>query len=79
MHVLGSRVLGFAQDLFDPDQAKGRPGGDLEEIRPDRYPRLFRAIQGVHHDNEEEFAFGVDLILDGLERRRLDDAHAPAP
>lgn len=78
MHVLGSRVLGFAQDLFDPDQVKVRPGGDLEEIRPDRYPRLFRAIQGVHHDNEEEFAFGLDLILDGLERRRLDAARLPS-
>ena len=79
MHVLGSRVLGFAQDLFDPDQVKERPGEELEEIRPDRYPRLFRAIQGVRHDNEEEFAFGLDLILDGLERRRLDAVREPAP
>jgi len=79
MHVLGSRVLGFAQDLFDPDQVKGRPGAELEEIRPDRYPRLFRAIQGVRHDNEAEFAFGLDLILDGLEHRRLDAARAPTP
>jgi AcrR family transcriptional regulator len=72
MHVLGSRVLGFAQDLFDPDQIKGRPGSEPEAIRPDRYPRLFRAMQGVRHDNEEEFVFGLALILDGLERRRLE-------
>lgn len=70
MHVLGSRVLGFAQDIFDPNELRGRLAGQLQEITPDRYPRMFRAIEGVHHDDEEEFVFGLDLILDGLERRR---------
>ncbi|MBA3876873.1 MAG: TetR family transcriptional regulator [Anaerolinea sp.] len=71
MHVLGSRVLGFAQDIFDPNELRGRLAGQLQELRPDLYPRLFEAIKGVHHDDEEEFEFGLDLILDGLERAHI--------
>lgn len=72
MHVLGSRVLGFAQDIFDPGELKERLADELQELRPDLYPRLFRAIQGVRHQDEVEFVFGLDLILDGLERRRIE-------
>lgn len=78
MHVLGSRVLGFAQDIFDPGELQERLADELQELRPDLYPRLFRAIQGVRHQDEEEFVFGLDLILDGLERRRIELLEGPA-
>ncbi len=80
MHALGSRALGFTQELFDPN------GGD--ELGPDvaaiiraqladEYPYLTEIVMGASHngeatlgwcDDQVEFEFGLDLILDGLER-----------
>ena len=43
-----------------------------------RYPHVTALAQSVSHDgvlgpcdDDVEFAFGLDLILDGLEQRRL--------
>ncbi len=84
VHVLGSRTLGFAQDIFDPEAFQQRVADGRIEVRPEVYPRMFRALDGVHHRDDEEFAFGLDLILDGLEARRVREARAadapsPAP
>jgi AcrR family transcriptional regulator len=82
LHVLGSRVLGFSQDLFD----------DKAEVDPDAAAAFARALAGVYPsvgaialaashegglggcDDDIEFAFGLDLILDGLEARRTRQA-----
>jgi AcrR family transcriptional regulator len=77
MHVLGSRTLGFTEDLFlgqerGPEVVKGI----VEELRAGKYPIIRRAIKDVHHDDDLEFAFGLDLILDGLEQAR-DAAERP--
>jgi AcrR family transcriptional regulator len=66
IHVLGSRILGFAQDIFDPRDLVPRLGARMATVTPDRYPRLFQALEGVHHDDEEDFAFGLELTLAGL-------------
>ena len=89
LHVLGSRILGFNQDLFEdstPDPATAAPPED-DPIRSGRmaavYPRITELATQVTHDgvlgacdDDVEFAFGLDLILDGLERRR---AAQPGP
>lgn len=82
MHVLGSRVLGFSQDLYD----------DKAEVDPDAVARIAREIASAYPsvgaialaashegglggcDDDVEFAFGLDIILDSLERRRAEQA-----
>jgi AcrR family transcriptional regulator len=77
MHVLGSRVFGFTQDLFDdsPRAARGRRPAPVPSF--DRYPSVERLAQAVSHegglgycDDDVEFAFGLDVILDGFDRLR---------
>ena len=79
LHVLGSRIFGFNQDLFE-DKAQSDPSpeevaGLMRALAP--YPRVIEMAQSVSHegvlgacDDDVEFAFGLDLILDGLERQR---------
>jgi hypothetical protein len=79
LHVLGSRIYGFTQDLFD-DTSDAAPSPEVAAamarfLAP--YPRITDLAQSVSHDgvlgpcdDDFEFAFGLDLILDGLERLR---------
>ena len=80
MHVLGSRVLGFNQDLFD-DSATSRldpqTAALLARQMAETYPYISELALAVSHegglggcDDDVEFAFGLDLIVDGLERLR---------
>jgi AcrR family transcriptional regulator len=78
LHVLGSRIFGFTQDLFE-DKAQAVPSPEeaatlIRALAP--YPRVVEMAQSVSHDgvlgpcdDDVEFAFGLDLILDGLERQ----------
>jgi hypothetical protein len=81
MHVMGSRMLGFSQELFE-DNSDGKP--DPDAIAPEemaaRYPHLMELAMAVMHDPDSvvgtgcddqfEFEFALDLMLDGLERLR---------
>ena len=79
IHVLGSRILGFNQDLFE-DSADPPPSPEAAAAVARAlaaYPHVTELAQSVSHDgvlgacdDDFEFAFGLDLILDGLERRR---------
>ncbi len=86
MHTLGSRALGFTQELFEPDDAAA---ADIESERmmremADRLPYLIEMMGEIAHDDldsnlgwcddQTEFVFALDLILDGLEQKR--DAEA---
>jgi AcrR family transcriptional regulator len=80
LHALGSRALGFTQELFDP----GDGGGDAADAElasmADQLPHLVGMMMEVAHDDPDstlgwcddqtEFEFGLDLILDGLDRLR---------
>jgi AcrR family transcriptional regulator len=79
LHVLGARILGFNQDIFE-DSAPPDPSPPTDPIRAgllvDRYPRVTELATSVSHDgvlgacdDDVEFAFGLDLVLEGLERR----------
>jgi AcrR family transcriptional regulator len=77
IHILGSRLLGFSQDLFDdPDHP---PDPQLAVIAARQlamtWPRVGElAIAASHEgglggcDADVEFDIALDLILDGLER-----------
>lgn len=81
LHALGSRALGFAQEMFDPS---GGTGGDETtaalQTMADKIPHLVGMFMEVAHDDPDstlgwcddqtEFEFGLDLILDGLDRMR---------
>jgi AcrR family transcriptional regulator len=81
LHVLGSRALGFAQELFEPGET---PSGDevtaaLENMAG-QFPHLVGMMMEIAHDDPDstlgwcddqtEFQFALDLILDGLDRAR---------
>jgi len=80
MHALGSRALGFTQEMYDDSTAPDEETiAMLLEQVADEYPHIATMVKGITHDAETtlgwcddqiEFEFGLDLILDGLERRR---------
>ena len=83
LHVLGSRVFGFTQDPFN-DTADVRPDAATQLAQAQALAAVFPnvgklALAATHDgplggcDDDFEFAFGLDLILDGLERTR--EAH----
>ena len=78
LHVMGSRLLGFTQDLFDdsrePDPAV--TAAFAAQIAG-TYPHVAEMAVAVSHDgglggcdDDVEFEVGLDLIIDGLERLR---------
>jgi AcrR family transcriptional regulator len=83
IHALGSRVLGFSQELYDDsDSAEVSPETQQalgERIRAE-FPNLAALMEEIQHqeesivgsgcDDDVEFGFALDILLDGLERRR---------
>jgi AcrR family transcriptional regulator len=86
MHVMGSRILGFSQELFD--DTASLPADEAAEMwtqMSDAYPNIAKLIPvavdthegpvvGGGCDDQFEFEFALDLVLDGLERLRERDA-----
>jgi AcrR family transcriptional regulator len=79
LHALGSRALGFAQELFDPASGDSEPDADLAELAAE-LPHLTGMLASIAHDDpastlgwcddQAEFEFALDLLLDGLDRLR---------
>ncbi|MFB9310981.1 AcrR family transcriptional regulator [Agromyces hippuratus] len=77
LHAIGSRMYGYVQELSD-DGAAPAPL-ELEHLAA-LAPHLAAMLAEVVHDDPEstlgwcddqtEFEFGLDLLLEGLERRR---------
>jgi AcrR family transcriptional regulator len=80
LHAMGSRLLGFTQELFD-DSPGVDPEAEAEMYRAmaERYPNIGALVEIVMHDDSSvvanrgcddqfEFEFALDLMLDGLER-----------
>ncbi|MFI2665691.1 TetR/AcrR family transcriptional regulator [Micromonospora carbonacea] len=81
LHLLGSRILGFSQDLFD-DSPNTAPTGEAAAAQAaawaETMPHIAELAAAVAHsgalggcDDEDEFAFALDLLIEGLDRRRL--------
>jgi AcrR family transcriptional regulator len=81
LHALGSRALGFTQELFDPgDGGGGEEAAAAFEAMADQLPHLVAMLMEVAHDDPDstlgwcddqaEFEFGLDAILDSLDRMR---------
>jgi AcrR family transcriptional regulator len=89
MHALGSRALGFTQELFvsGDDEVPPEMTALMLQQMAMQYPNLGRLVQAVFHDtgsvlgsgcdDQFEFEFALDLLLDGLDRMR--EAHWSLP
>ncbi|WP_395244157.1 TetR/AcrR family transcriptional regulator C-terminal domain-containing protein [Agromyces sp. MMS24-K17] len=81
LHALGSRIYGYVQELSD-DSAAPAPV-EIEQLASFA-PNLAAMLADVVHDDPDstlgwcddqtEFEFGLDLVLEGLERRRASAA-----
>ena len=89
MHALGSRMLGFAQELFEGAAEPAEPGGSTEYAEhaeqaqalaamATRFPFIAElaaasahddgSVVGAGCDDQYEFEFTLDLLLDSFER-----------
>jgi AcrR family transcriptional regulator len=89
MHAIGSRMLGFTQELFVDDDGNEDPDVMALMIQQmaSQFPHLAELMRIVAHDPDStvqgcddqfEFEFGLDLTLDGLERLRQQAWELPA-
>lgn len=83
MHALGSRVLGFSQELYD-DSDSVEAGLEAEQAFrkqvASQFPNITSILEEIQHqeasivgsgcDDDIEFGFALDILLDGLERKR---------
>ena len=81
LHALGSRALGFSRELFDPSEGADADmdAASIEQMAA-QFPHLAGMVAEIAHDDPDstlgwcddqtEFEFGLDLILDGLDRLR---------
>jgi AcrR family transcriptional regulator len=88
-HAIESHIMGFTlwevgMNLGTRDDLARLATGFLESLPARQFPHIEEHIrwhlQPADPSDEGEFAFGLDLILDGLERmlpRRTSDARAP--
>jgi AcrR family transcriptional regulator len=79
LHAMGSRLMGFSQELFD-DNADVDPEAEAEMFgaMAESYPNIYELFITVTHDTSSvvgggcddqfEFEFALDLLLDGIER-----------
>jgi AcrR family transcriptional regulator len=92
MHALGTRMWGFTQEVFptpappaDPDARAAMFAGFAE-----RYPHIIEMATAASHDvgsavgggcdDQFEFEFALDLLLDGFERLHREGwSSAPRP
>jgi hypothetical protein len=85
LHVLGSRMLGFTQEPFeDATDPSSQPPPEVIARAFAGYPNVAELAMAARHDgalggcdDDFEFSFGLDLVLDGLERRRANEATSP--
>jgi AcrR family transcriptional regulator len=85
MHAMGSRILGFTQELFDDSQdVDPQTQAIMFREMAGRYPHVTELAMAVAHDrtstpgrgcdDQFEFEFALDLLLDGLERLQRQDS-----
>ncbi|GAA5080860.1 TetR/AcrR family transcriptional regulator [Nocardia iowensis] len=79
MHALGSRIFGFTQELFD-NSANPDPQAQAAALQhlSAEYPHIAEIAVRADHDDQSivgpgcddqfEFEFALDLLLDGFER-----------
>ena len=81
LHALGSRLYGFTPEIFDDSQGLDPQAlAALVGQMKDSFPHVAELAQAVYHDaasvvgqgcdDQFEFEFALNLLLDGLDRLR---------
>jgi AcrR family transcriptional regulator len=81
MHAMGSRLMGFTQELFhDRGDADPQAEAQMWEALAGTYPSIYELYLTVSHDDASvvgpgcddqfEFEFALDLLLEGIEKLR---------
>jgi AcrR family transcriptional regulator len=80
MHAMGSKALGFSQELFNPDNKEADQSAEMLEQFAEQLPYLTGMLIEISHDDPDstlgwcddqaEFEFSLNLLLDGLDRLR---------
>jgi AcrR family transcriptional regulator len=90
MHTIGSRVMGFTQELFNDSRTVDPEiqAVMMRELGP-KFPNVLAIAMAASHEGESvvgqgcddqfEFEFALDLLLDGFERLRRQERFAAAP
>ena len=79
LHAMGSRTFGFTQALFnDTTDVEPQAEAEMWEALAGTYPYIYeifttishddRSVVGAGCDDQFEFEFALDLMLDGIER-----------
>ncbi|MGC5627057.1 TetR/AcrR family transcriptional regulator [Georgenia sp. Z1344] len=78
MHVLGSRMWGFTQEVFPTPRVPDDPGerDAFLAAAGERYPHIMTISAAASHDSvtaigcddQAEFELALDLLVDGIER-----------
>ena len=79
MHALGSRIFGFTQELYDDSKSPApEMSSEAAAHMASAYPNIFavatsrphdeHSVVGSGCDDQFEFEFTLDLLLDGVER-----------
>jgi AcrR family transcriptional regulator len=90
MHAIGGRIFGFTQEVLDDSQPVD-PEAQARMLRElaGSYPNITELASVVYHDqasvvgpgcdDQFEFEFALDLLLDGFERLRRRERAAARP
>jgi len=86
LHALGSRALGFTQELYnDSGDIDAEATANIEAMAA-QYPHITAMVADIVHDadttlgwcdDQVEFEFSLDLMLNGLQTLRARSARAP--
>jgi AcrR family transcriptional regulator len=78
MHALGSRIFGFTQELYNDSQGTDPLPPEAAQQLAHTYPHIAavaasrphneRSVVGSGCDDQFEFEFALDMVLDGVER-----------
>ena len=81
MHAVGSRIFGFTQELFnDSPSADPEASAAMPPEMAQQFPHITELVAAISHeqgsvvgpgcDDQYEFEFALNLLLDGIERLR---------
>lgn len=89
MHAMGSRMLGFTQELFNDSQTiDPQMRAMMVEQLGAQLPNIAELVMATNHDgtsivgdgcdDQAEFEFALDLLLDGIERLQERERSRPS-
>ncbi|WP_151525725.1 TetR/AcrR family transcriptional regulator C-terminal domain-containing protein [Serinicoccus kebangsaanensis] len=90
MHALGTRAIGYNAELLDVTPTGAEQDGEemlsAMSAMSETYPAITRMVAEIAHDasttlgwcdDQAEFEFGLDILLEGIERRRAAGGDGP--